>query len=72
MTRDELIAMIIAECEPGINRALTYGGRSHVLSEVADVVWTYMDRYPDILPRDPNQKLQGVDLIQRVLEAYGI
>jgi hypothetical protein len=72
MTRDELIAVIIAECEPAIDRALTYGGRSHVLSEVADIVWTAMDRYPDLLPRDPNQTLQGSDLIQRILETYGL
>jgi hypothetical protein len=72
MTRDELLAVIMAECEAAINQALTYGGRSHAVSEVADIVWTYMDQYPDLLPREPDQKIQGADLIQRILETYGV
>ena len=72
MTRDELIAAIVAECGPAIDRALTYGGRSHALSEVADIVWAAMDCHPDLLPRDPGQQIQGSDIIRRALEAYGL
>ncbi len=42
-------------------------------SEHKELAWrAIMDRYPDILPRDPSQQAQGADLIQRVLEAYGL
>jgi hypothetical protein len=72
MTYEQLLTTIEQECDQAVEQALSNGGRSQAISAIADIVWMYVERYPQLFPPDQDENIEGATIIQRILAHHGL